>query len=323
MDVTKILVKEGLLSEAKQAEIIQFEKTKPLSLHWELRVLLYIGVLLFISGIGILVYENIDTIGHQFVLAFILIACAAGFYYSIKMRKPYTHSEVKNESPFPDYAILLSCLLLGVFIGYLQGAYDAFGYHYGLATLIPASVYFVCAYIFDHKGVLSLGITGIAAWAGVSVTPKELLMANDFSSLHIIITAIIIGLLYTAAAWYSHHKKIKPHFAFTYNNFAINILFIAILAALFTQHLKILSFILLAGITWYYILLALNQSSFLFLFLSVLYSYIGLTYYLMEITENIGYSEVVAMFWMLYFIGSCVGIILFFIFYKRILKKRI
>ncbi len=320
MKVTEILEKEGLINAQKVNEINDFEKSKPFSVHWELRVLLYLGVLMFTGGTSVLVYSNIDTIGHQIVLACILILCVFGFYYSFKKRLPYSHQVVKQESPFPDYALLASCLLLGLFIGYLQGAYEVFGYHYGLATFIPAVVYFYCAYVFDHKGVLSLGITGIAAWAGLAVTPAQLLKNNDFSSTHLIYTAILLGSVYAAIAWFSQRRSVKAHFAFTYNNFALNILFIATLSALFMHSWKIMSFLFLAFITWYYLRIAITESSFLFLFLSVLYAYIGLTYSLMELFSGI-YSELIATFWLLYIVASCTGIILFFINYKRILKK--
>ncbi|MBL7917839.1 MAG: DUF2157 domain-containing protein [Bacteroidia bacterium] len=319
MNLADLLHKNGILSEQETASINSFEKNKTISVHWELRTILYLGILLFISGISVLVYQNIDTIGHQAILAFILLACGGGFYYSIKMRKPYTHTEVKHESPFPDYAILSACLLLGVFVTYLQAIYNVFGYNYGLATFIPAMVYLSCAYLFDHKGVLSLGITGVSAWAGLSVTPMELLKHNDFSSLSIIITGIIIGAVFAAAGYISVKKEIKSHFAFSYNNFALNILFVATLSALFTLSLKPISFILLAGITYYYIVYAIKHKSFLFLLLSVVYGYIGLTYSLFNMFSFIN-SEFGAMLAMMYVIVSCVGVVLFFVFYKRILK---
>lgn len=318
MSLRNQLVQDGILQQSEANHIESFEKEKPMSVHWELRTLLYLGILLFISGISVLVYLNIDTIGHQAIIGAISVACGLCFYYGNKHRQPYTHNEVKQTTPMFDYIVLLGCLLLGILIGYLQFQYSLFGLHYGIATLIPAVVYFVAAYFFDHKGILSLGITGLAAWAGISVTPMELLDNNDFSSLQIIITAIVIGVLLAGFSMYAENKEIKKHFGFTYNNFAANILFIATLAALFDQDLKVISFLLLAGVCFYYMKYAIKQQSFFFLLISVIYGYIGLTYAFFSLLIEIN-NELSFLLGMFFILASCVGIVLFFIYYKRIL----
>ena len=129
------LLKDGMIDQLQLDTIDQYERSKPLSVHWELRTILYLGILLFTSGIGILVYLNIDTIGHQAILASILLACSACFYYAYKNRKSYSHEQVKFESPFFDYIVLLGCLLFGIFIAYFQYQYTLFGTHYGLSLI--------------------------------------------------------------------------------------------------------------------------------------------------------------------------------------------
>jgi hypothetical protein len=320
MDAGKQLNIDGFIFDEQLKNIQQFESNKNLSVHWELRTILYLGILLFISGIGIFVYLNIDTIGHQAILASIAIICCGCLYYSHKNKLPFSNEQTKHSSPFFDYIILLGCLLFGIFIGYIQYQYSIFGFHYGLATLTPTLLFFYCAYIFDHKGILSLGITGLAGWAGLSVTPMQLLEKNDFSSTSIIFTALTLGAIITLFARYCDTKNIKKHFSFSYNNFSANILFIAALGALFTQPLKLISFILLSGICFYYIKYAIAQKSFLFLLLSIIYGYIGLTYLVFSLlTEIRALEEILFLFGSLYTAASCAGIVLFFIFYKKIL----
>jgi hypothetical protein len=322
MQASEQLFKDGIINQEQLEKITTHETTKPMSLHWELRTILYLGVLLFTSGIGILIYKNIDTIGHQAILGLILACTAACFYYAHKLRLPYSNQEVKHTSPFFDYVILLGCLLFSIFIGYLQFQYTVFGLHYGFATLLPTLVFFACAYVFDHKGLLSLGISGLAAWAGFTVTPFQLLVANDFSSTAIIFTAIILGLLLVGVAYLSAVKSIKKHFAHTYNQFAINMLCIATLAALFQFDLKIISLLGLLGVCFYYFKHAVSRQSFLFLLLSILYSYIGITYLFFYAISNTDFNEGVFMFGLLYIIASCLGVVSFFLFYKRILKLK-
>jgi hypothetical protein len=118
------------------------------SLHWELKTLLYLGVLLLSGGLGILIYENIDSISHQAILAAVALVSAGSFYYCYKQSSAFSWKKVKSPTPLYDYLLLLGCLTFITFIGYLQFAYTAFGSRYGLATAIPLVVIFFSAYYF-------------------------------------------------------------------------------------------------------------------------------------------------------------------------------
>ena len=314
------IYKDGHIDENQVKKMRLFESEKLFSIHWELRTILYLGILLLSSGIGILVYLNIDTIGHQAILAAIGVTCCACFYYANKHRLPYQNEQVLHSSPFFDYIVLLGCLLFSLFIGYFQYQYSPFGEHYGILVFIPTLVAFYLAYRFDHKGVLSLAITGLAATFGLSITPRGLFEGNDFSDLSLIITALILGILIGVWAWYSETKNIKKHFSFTYNNFSMNILNVSLLAALFDKDLKILSLLLLLGTGLYFIKYAITKQSYLFLLLPILYSYIGITYcvfYLLSKMNNI--NEGTFLFGMLYIIGSAIGVIFLFLNIKKII----
>ncbi|HMC85145.1 MAG TPA: hypothetical protein VKI61_06445, partial [Chitinophagaceae bacterium] len=63
------LHREGLITDDSLQKVEAVEKARLFSLHWELKTLLYLGVTLLSGGLGILVYKNIDTIGHQVILA--------------------------------------------------------------------------------------------------------------------------------------------------------------------------------------------------------------------------------------------------------------
>lgn len=317
------ILKDGHITEEQYKSIESFERNRLFSIHWELRIILYLGILLLSSGIGILVYLNIDTIGHQAILAAVGLACAACFYYIHKHKLPYTHQTVTHSSPFFDYVVLLGCLLFAVFIGYFQYQYSPFGDHYGVLVFIPTIVSFYLAYRFDHKGVLSIAITGLASTFGLSVTPRQLIDGNDFSDLSVVFTALVLGLILAAWAWYSDKQNIKPHFSFTYNNFALNVLCIAVLAALFGQDLKLMSLLALAGICVYFMRYALAKQSYLFLLLSVLYGYIGLTFIIFYLLSKIdSMNEGVFMLGMMYVIASAVGVIFLFLNIKKIVKTK-
>ena len=256
-------------------------------------------------------------------MAAVGLTSATCLYYIHKHKLPYTNLTVTHASPFFDYIVLLGCLLFAVFIGYFQYQYSPFGNHYGILVFIPTVVSFYLAYRFDHKGVLAIAITGLASTFGLSITPRQLIEGNNFSDLSVVFTALALGIILAASAWYSDKQNIKPHFSFTYNNFALNVLCIAILANLFEQDLKLISLLALAGICVYYVRYALVQRSYLFLLLSVLYGYIGLTFiifYLLSKTDNM--SEGVFMLGMMYVIASAIGVIFLFLNIKKIVKTK-
>src|SRR5436190_20626810 len=80
---------------------------KIVSVFYELRTLLYLGVMLLATGLGILIYQNIGDLGHLLsiiALTFIMIAC---FWYVIQKGLPYSNDKVKAPSPYFDYILLL------------------------------------------------------------------------------------------------------------------------------------------------------------------------------------------------------------------------
>src|SRR5258708_8139223 len=162
-DLFKKLQAEGLISDNAAKKVKAVEDGGLLSLHWGVGTILYLGIILLSGGLGVLVYKNIDTIGHQVILIFIALVCAGSFYYCFRNKPPFSRLQVPAPNSFFDYILLLGCLTFITFIGYLQFEYAFFGEAYGLSTFIPMIVLFFSAYYFDHLGILSLVITILAA----------------------------------------------------------------------------------------------------------------------------------------------------------------
>src|ERR1700722_14367066 len=101
----KRLHAEGLISDDAFQRAETGERERLFSLHWELRLLLYLGVLLLTGGLGILVYKNIDSIGHQAVLAFIGLVAAGSFFYCFRKKAPFSWEKVAVADPFFDYIL--------------------------------------------------------------------------------------------------------------------------------------------------------------------------------------------------------------------------
>ena len=312
---------EALISDSSLDKVKTHEKNKLFSLHWELRSILYLGVLLLSSGLGILVYKNIDTIGHTAILIFIALISAGGFAYCFRNKFPFSTGKVAAPNSFFDYILLLACLSFVTFIGYLQFQYHFFGDRFGLVTFIPMVVLFFVAYYFDHLGILSLAITSLCAWAGVTVTPARILEDNDFSSPVIIYTGLVLGAALIAAGVITRLRAFKVHFEFTYTNFGMHILFISVLAGMFVyETFYLLWFLLLAGVAFYFYREALRSKSFYTLMVLTLYGYVGLSYVIIRtLTWSAGMGGI--YFGFLYFIGTAVALVVFLIRMNKKIKS--
>jgi hypothetical protein len=313
---------EGLISASSHQKIQERSSVRLFSLHWELKTILYLGVLLLSGGLGILVYKNIDTIGHQVILLFIALICAGSFMYCFKRKLPFSRKKVEPPNAFFDYILLLGCLMLITFIAYIQFQYTVFGTRYGLATFIPMVLLFFTAYYFDHLGVLSLAITNLAAWMGITVTPTHILESNDFNSSTIIFTAILLGVLLIAAGMASVKTHIKKHFEFTYTNFGMHILFIAVIAAMFQfEQFYLLSFIVLLGVAYFFYRKSVNKRSFYFLLIATIYTYIGTSWVVIKLLDNMGgFSMGVIYLALIYFIVSGIALVMFLMRTNKKLK---
>lgn len=322
-DLYDTLYTEGLLSEESFEKIKEERGKDPLfSVHWELKTLLYLGVLLLTTGLGLLIYENIDTIGHQFVLLLIALICIGCFVYCFRIKLPFSADKVRSPSTAFDYVLLLACISFVTFVGYLQFEYKAFGLNYGLATLIPMLVLFFAAYYFDHLGILNMAIANLAIWMGVSVTPKQLLLNSDFDSQTIIYTYLLLGIVLVAGAYATQHFDFKKHFKFSYQHYGVHVTFIALLAGYFHYYDSFLAVIWMLGVFLFAFLIyrdAMKSKSFYFLLLVILYSYIAVSSLVIRVLIKGADSGTLSLMF-LYFIGSAIGLIFLLINLNKKLK---
>lgn len=128
------LLKEGLITGDQQSFLSRIYDKSVFSLYYELRTMLYFGVLLFTAGIGILVYRNIDTIGHQAIIAGLAGLAAIAFRYAAKRRPPYSHRETESPGSLYEYVLLGACLLFATIVGYIQYQYGIFGTRWELSA---------------------------------------------------------------------------------------------------------------------------------------------------------------------------------------------
>ncbi len=302
------LLDKNFIADEQLQELKAYNNLNLFSLHNELKGMLYLSILLFTSGIGILVYQNIDSIGHIAILSVLLLVTLVCFYFSFKYAKGFKKVEVTFDNPLYDYLVLTSVLLTCIFIGYIQFQYQLFGKQYGLATIVPTIIAFFCAYYFDNKSVLSIGITGLAAYIGLSVDPKSLLTMSTMSLDTLSYSAIGLGIVLLLWTEFVTKQNIKKHFNTIYLTFALHLISIACLTAI-SEPFWFVFLILLAVSTYYFYTNSFQyKATSLFVF-TLLYGFLGINRLFFKGIECIDISQFYEFLIMLspfYLVGSII-----------------
>jgi hypothetical protein len=319
-DTPKILFEKGLIDRAQYDKIDLITSGKLISVFYELRTLLYLGIMLFTAGAGVLIYQNIGDIGHIISVSLLIILTGLCFGYVIRQGPSYSNESIKGPTPYFDYIVLLGALLFIAVFAYLQFLYGLLEETPGLITLITAAFFFFIAYRFDHIGVLSLAITAFASFWSISITPQKWYNGDFYQFERLYLTAIIFGSAMATFALLLDWKKIKTHFTFTYINFATLIFFIGAIAGLFEDEWYGLYLLMIYGGCVFTFYMARWKKSFLFLLYAFLAAYIGTTYLIIKITSNSNW-DTMFFFWFFYSIASCAGFVYFIIRFKNYFKQ--
>ena len=315
-EVPKELFEKGFINENQFQKLDAITSGKIVSVFYELRTLLYLGVMLFTAGVGILIYLNIGELGHLLSIAALSVLTITCFWYAFKYSVDYSNEAIKAPNPYYDYVVLLGSLLFISVQGYIQFQFGFLTDNLGFSTLLTAAFFFFIAYRFDHVGVLSLAITALASFWSISVSPQKWYSGNFFSGPHLYNTALIFSTVLSGIAVALIKKGIKTHFAFTYFNFCFLIFFVGSISGLFEGELwGIYLLAIYAGCVFAFYM-AQWKKSFLFLLYAFVAAYIGTTYFLARTI----FADAIEI-WFLYSIASCGGFIYFIIKYKNYFKQ--
>jgi hypothetical protein len=307
---------KNLITTEQHQHLEPIISRKVISVFYELRILLYLGVMLFTTGIGILIYKNIGDLGHLLSIIALFASTAACFWYAFTKAAPYSNTKVSPPTPYFDYIVLLGSLLFISALTYLQFQYNIFDDGLGATTLVTALFFFFAAYRFDHLGILSLAITALASFWGISASPQKWYSSDFLTDSNHHITALLLSASLAAIAFVLDKRGYKQHFTFTYLNFCCLMFLIAALAGVFINYNAYVLYIVIlyagCGLT---VLAAHWKKSFLFLVYAFVAGYIGTTFMLADLI-----LDAFAIFF--YFLLSCGGFIFFLIRYRNYFKRK-
>lgn len=318
-EVFEQLKDEGLISEEQLAWVEKKSGAHKVSLFADLHALLYSGILMLAGGIGMLIYKNIDTIGHLTIVILTALVSAGCLGYCWRMAPPFSRYKTEPPNQLFDYILLLGSLLMVTFFGYLQYQCHVFGYRWGLATFIPMVLLFFIAYYFDHKVILTMAITALGTWMGVAVQPMSMIQGGHLDNADYIINGTMLGMILVIKSLATDRMELKPHFAPVFKNFGMHVLLLSMVMGVVVFSGSYAGWFLgLALIAGWFFYTAVSARSFYYLLFSSLYAYVGLSAFLVRaIFDANGLGEGVAYLVMLYFIASAAGMIALMRYYNK------
>jgi hypothetical protein len=203
------------------------------SVRLEIRLLLYIGVLLLTSGVGVLVVEHQKEIGPLAIAGALSLGTLICLAWVVRTAPPFSWRSVESPNVAFDYILLLGVLLFASALGYVEAQFTVLGERWAHHLLIVGVIYFLAAYRWDSRTVLGLALTTLAAWRGVSMSLKAAASLGIGHGDDLRANAIVIGLIYVALAVLSVRLERKSHFEDVFGNTGLILLLGALVSGVF------------------------------------------------------------------------------------------
>jgi len=210
---------EGVIDDATAACALARDRGQVFTVHPELRAALYAGVLLVMSGVGIILARNLDRIGPLAIviaIALLAVACAVPAVRARRAGRPLTDAR--------DYLLLLAVLLFSADLAYAEREFALLGPLWSWHLLLLAIVHAALAYRFGSPLVLAASLTALVGWFGVGGVPGDVLRFA-YSSPELGTRALTCAAV--IAAWRYADRRARPdtRFSGVLDHFATNLAF--------------------------------------------------------------------------------------------------
>jgi Predicted membrane protein (DUF2157) len=297
--------RRGIISSEQHETLATLVRGERFSLYLELNALLYLGVLFLAGGIGWTVQTYFTSLGDATIILTLTAVLAGCFYYCFTRAHPYAPGEVESPTLAFDYVLYLACVVFGIELGYLETRFAILGPAWRHYVLASAVVYFGLAYRFDNRLVLSLALSTLAGWFGVSLTRWGFGSADTLRMSAIAYGCVVAGL---GAAF--RYVEIKPHFFETYLHLAATVLFVALLTGIDDVQFGFVYLAALVGLGTVAIIYGVHHRRFAFVGHGVVFSYLGISFKLLQQVDD-------AFFGMTYGIISGTAVLVLLVYLAR------
>jgi hypothetical protein len=248
------------------------------SLFLELNVLLYLGVLALAGGIAATVQKYFASLSDIAVLMALTVLFTGSLFFCFRRATPFSKSPVESPTITLDYVLYFSCLVMSTELTYIEYRYSLLNDQQDLYFLFGAIVFFVLAYRFDNRFVLSLALSALATTFGLRFTRFHMI-----SNVSLRVAGIGYSILVSATGLWLNRIGLKKHFLQTYLHIATNVLLMSLLSGVVDRDRwpgYIASLMIAAGVAIY---CGVHFRRFAFTAYGVLYGYAGFS---MKILDN-------------------------------------
>lgn len=262
----------GVLSSEQHALLAGLARGEPFSVFLELNILLYAGILAFVGGLGWTVATWSRQMGDVVVLAVLTAILGVSFWYCFSRGAAWSPRETSSPGFIFDYVLYLGSLVWSVELSYIETRFHLLSEQWDLYLLATAALFFFLAYRFDNRFVLSLALSALAGYFGLTISHLPSHQDATYRQY-----AILYSLLIAAAGVALQRRGLKAHFFGTYLNIAANVLFWALLSGVFqTEGYGVWLVALLAAcgasLAW-----GLKKRQFSFVAYAAVYGYVGVS----------------------------------------------
>jgi hypothetical protein len=260
----------GVITPAQHESLAALARHDRFSVYVEISALLYIGVLSTVAGVVWTFRDYVTTLGHAAILSIFAALIAAAMYYCFSRGGPYSNGEVEPPSMVFDYVLYFGCLTFSAMLAYLEvqmGVFRGWETHLLLASIVFGGL----AYRFDNRFVLSLALSTLAGYLGLTL---ELFDRIDTDRLRLY--AMGYGIVVAGIGFGLHRLEIKRHFLDVYLHVGANAFLVATVSGVPSAN-GWLYLALLLPLAAALIYLGVRFERFAFVAYGALYGYAGLS----------------------------------------------
>ena len=260
----------GVITPPQHHALAALVRRDRFSVYVEISALLYLGVLSTVAGLVWTFRDYVNSLGHAAILSTFGALIAASMYYCFTRANPYSNGEVEPPSLAFDYVLYFGCLTFAAMLAYLEVQLGVFG---GWEThlLLAAIVFGVLAYRFDNRFVLSLALSTLAAYLGLTF---EWFDTIDTDRLRFYAMGYAVVVAATGFALF--RQQIKPHFLDVFLHVGANAFLLATVSGVPGPN-GVLFLALLLPLAAALIYLGVRFNRFAFVAYGTLYGYAGVS----------------------------------------------
>ncbi|MCU1244780.1 MAG: hypothetical protein JWN02_690 [Acidobacteria bacterium] len=295
----------GALDAATAARLIARERREPFSIYPELRTLTWLGVMLIVSGVGIIIAKHLDEIGPLTLAIVIALASAACYVWAwIHRREP---------ALLDEYLLLLASLLLSADAGFIEHQFHLLGDQWVRHLLFLAIAHGVVAYLYTSRTVLALSIGALAGYLGI----ERNLDAFWRSGIEVAVRAFFCAAI--VLIWREVDRRWRPqtNFSDVFAHFGANLAFWGALILTFHEETQYLGVLLVMGIGAAAAVHAFRSGREAFLLYAYVYTVIAADRVIVSVLR----SEALAFFYLL--TSTVLAIIGLFVAHARFRARRL